>query len=245
MLLIPAIDIREGRCVRLYQGDFEQETHYAVDPAAIASEYATLGAPWLHVVDLDGAQRGEPENLELVERIRSSAELSIQLGGGIRKEHDLARALGIVQRVVVGSLAVNSPELVARWLETYGGDRLVLALDVRVDANGVPRVATHGWTRGSTTSLWDAIDRYRPHGLAHVLCTDVARDGALSGPNLDLYVQCRERAPDIAIQASGGIRDAGDLAALAALRIAAAISGKALLEGRLTTEEIRPYLRNA
>lgn len=245
MLLIPAIDIREGRCVRLYQGDFDQETRYAVDPTALASEYAALGAPWLHVVDLDGARRGEPENLGLVERIRSSAPLSIQLGGGIRKEHDLASALSVVQRVVVGSLAVSSPELVARWLETYGGDRLVLALDVRVDADGIPRVATHGWTRGSATSLWDAIDRYRGHGLAHVLCTDVARDGALSGPNLDLYAQCRERAPDIAIQASGGIRNAGDLAALAALRIAAAISGKALLEGRLTAEEIRPYLQDA
>jgi len=245
MLLIPAIDIREGRCVRLYQGNFDQETRYAVDPAAIASDYAALGAPWLHVVDLDGAQRGKPENLGLVERSGSAAEFSIQLGGGIRPESELARALDIVQRVVVGSLAVSAPELVARWLETYGGDRLVLALDVRVDTNGGPRVATHGWTRGSTTSRGDAIDRDRAHGLAHVLCTDVARDGALSGPNLDLYAQCRERAPDIAIQASGGIRNAGDLAALAALQVAAAISGKALLEGRLTTEEIRPYLRNA
>ncbi|HSG65424.1 MAG TPA: 1-(5-phosphoribosyl)-5-[(5-phosphoribosylamino)methylideneamino]imidazole-4-carboxamide isomerase [Gammaproteobacteria bacterium] len=245
MLLIPAIDIREGRCVRLYQGDFDQETRYAVDPTDIAAEYAALGAPWLHVVDLDGAERGKPANLELVKRIRSAANLSIQLGGGIRGEDDLAQALRIVDRVVIGSLAVSSPELVARWLETYGGARLVLALDVRVDPDGVPTIATHGWTRGSTTTLWDAIERYRPHGLVHVLCTDVARDGALTGPNLELYARCLERAPEIALQASGGIRDIRDVVALADLGIAAAISGKALLEGRLTTREIRPYLRSA
>jgi phosphoribosylformimino-5-aminoimidazole carboxamide ribotide isomerase len=245
MLLIPAIDLRDGRCVRLFQGDFEQETRYAVDPVVLATEYAEAGAVWLHVVDLDGAERGEPANLPVIERIGHTAGLSIQLGGGIRTAAALESALDIVQRVVIGSLAVKSPELVAEWLQTYGGERLTLALDVRIDSSGIPRVTTHGWTQASQMSLWDAIERYSPSGLKHVLCTDVARDGAMTGPNFELYGQCRQRAPHIAFQASGGVRDAGDLERLAALGIDGAISGKALLEGRLSKQEIRSYSQSA
>lgn len=245
MLLIPAIDIRDGQCVRLYQGDFDRETRYAVDPVELATEYARLGAPWLHVVDLDGAARGKPKNLDVVKRIRAATNISIQLGGGVRSENDLATALDVAQRVVLGSLVVKSPDLVAGWLETYGGERLVLGLDVRMDAEGIPRVTTHGWTRSSETSLWSAIDHYLPYGLAHVLCTDAERDGALAGPNVDLYAQFKMRAPTVAIQASGGVRDARDLAELASLGVDSAISGKALLEGRLQAEEILPYLRSA
>jgi phosphoribosylformimino-5-aminoimidazole carboxamide ribotide isomerase len=245
MLLIPAIDLRDGRCVRLFQGDFDQETRYAVDPVALATEYAAAGAVWLHVVDLDGAASGEPANLPVIERIGRTAGLSIQLGGGIRTAAALESALGIVQRVVIGSLAVKSPELVAEWLQTYGGERLTLALDVRIDDSGIPRVTTHGWTQASQMSLWDAIDRYSPSGLRHVLCTDVARDGAMTGPNFELYRQCKQRAPHIALQASGGVRDAGDLEQLAALGIDGAISGKALLEGRLSKQEIRSYSQSA
>lgn len=245
MLLIPAIDIRDGRCVRLFQGDFARETRYDVDAVELAVGYATQGAPWLHVVDLDGAERGSPVSLALVERISASANLSVQLGGGIRTERDLDSALGIVERVVVGSLAVKEPETVARWLDTYGGDRLTLALDVHLDDEGVPRIATHGWTEASHMSLWEAIERYLPAGLKHVLCTDVARDGALTGPNIALYTQIKQRAPEIALQASGGVRGAADLEQLAEIGVDAAISGKALLEGRLTAKEIEPFLQNA
>jgi len=245
MLLIPAIDIRKGRCVRLFQGDFAQETRYDVDAVELAASYAAQGAPWLHVVDLDGAERGSPVSLPLVERIVTSANLSVQLGGGIRTESDLEAALRIVQRVVIGSLAVKEPETVARWLDTYGGERLTLALDVRLDAGGVPRITTHGWTEASQMSLWEAIERYAPSGLKHVLCTDVARDGALTGPNVDLYAQIKARAPQITLQASGGVRGVADLERLAEIGMDAAISGKALLEGRLTAKEIEPFLRNA
>lgn len=245
MLLIPAIDIRKGRCVRLFQGDFAQETRYDVDAVELAASYAAQGAPWLHVVDLDGAERGSPVSLALVERIVTSANLSVQLGGGIRTQSDLEAALRVVQRVVIGSLAVKEPETVARWLDTYGGERLTLALDVRLDDGGVPRITTHGWTEASQMSLWEAIERYAPFGLKHVLCTDVARDGALTGPNVDLYARIKARAPQITLQASGGVRGVADLERLAEIGMDAAISGKALLEGRLTAKEIEPFLRNA
>jgi phosphoribosylformimino-5-aminoimidazole carboxamide ribotide isomerase len=245
MLLIPAIDVRGGRCVRLYQGDFGQETRYAVDPVELAKDYAAAGAAWLHVVDLDGAEIGRPVNLPLVRRIKQAADLSIQLGGGVRSEADLITALEVVERVVIGSLAVKSPETVEGWLKSFGGERLTLALDVRLDDDGVPRITTHGWTQASQMSLWDAIDRYTPFGLKHVLCTDVARDGALTGPNFDLYSDCKLRAPHIVLQASGGVRDAADLTRLASLGIDCAISGKALLEGRLSIEEIRSFLPSA
>jgi phosphoribosylformimino-5-aminoimidazole carboxamide ribotide isomerase len=245
MLLIPAIDIRNGRCVRLFQGDFAQETRYDVDAVELAASYAAQGAPWLHVVDLDGAERGSPVNLSLVERIGTNANLAVQLGGGIRTDDDLQAALNVVQRVVIGSLTVKDPETVARWLDTHGGERLTLALDIRLDDGGVPRITTHGWTEASQMSLWDAIEHYAPAGLKHVLCTDVARDGALTGPNVDLYAQIKARAPQIELQASGGVRGVADLEQLADIGIDAAISGKALLEGRLTAKEMEPFLQSA
>jgi phosphoribosylformimino-5-aminoimidazole carboxamide ribotide isomerase len=245
MLLLPAIDIRDGRCVRLLHGDFAQETRYAVDPVELAAQYAELGARWLHVVDLDGAKQGAPVNLDLIRRMREAAGVDVQLGGGIRTRASLDRALEVASRAVIGSLAVSDPDLVAAWLEELGADRLTLALDVRIDADGTPLIATHGWTRASTLTLAAAIERYADAGLRHVLCTDIGRDGALTGPNVELYGECSRRWPGIEFQASGGVRDAADLRALTAAGVAATVSGKALLEGRLTPEEIRPFLRGA
>ncbi len=244
MRLIPAIDLRDGRCVRLLKGDFEQETRYAVDPVALAGQYRELGAEWLHVVDLDGAKSGSPVNLPLIERMRVAAGVDVQYGGGIRTSASLEQALRVVTRAVIGSLAVTDPVTVSEWFTKHGPERLVLALDVRLD-DGTPMVATHGWTRASTLTLAGAIERYSAVGLRHVLCTDIDRDGALSGPNVDLYRDCAARWPGIEFQASGGVRDVGDLTALAAAGAAAAVSGKALLEGRLTPEETRPFLRGA
>ncbi|HEX7080279.1 MAG TPA: HisA/HisF-related TIM barrel protein [Gammaproteobacteria bacterium] len=240
MRLIPAIDIRGGRCVRLLQGDFEKETRYDADPIALAARYRALGAEWLHVVDLDGAAAGAPANLPLVRSMRAEG-LQVQLGGGIRDRAALERALESADRVVLGSLAVVEPERVADWLEAFGAERLTLGFDVRIDGAGTPFVTTHGWRRTSELTLSDAVERFAPHGLRHVLCTDVARDGMLGGPNVDLYAECVRRWPALALQASGGIRDAADLAALAATGVAAAISGKALLEGRLSVAEIAAY----
>jgi phosphoribosylformimino-5-aminoimidazole carboxamide ribotide isomerase len=245
MDLLPAIDLREGRCVRLLKGDFAQETRYAVEPVELAQQYRELGARWLHVVDLDGARLGEPVNLALVRRMQEAADIRVQLGGGIRTRASLEQALGVAARVVVGSLAVSDPDTVAEWLREVGSDRLTLALDVRLDADGTPLIATHGWTRASTLTLAAAVERFAAAGLKHVLCTDIDRDGALSGPNVALYRDCVTRWPGIAFQASGGVRGVADLAALAEAGVAATVSGKALLEGRLTSEEIRPFLRGA
>jgi phosphoribosylformimino-5-aminoimidazole carboxamide ribotide isomerase len=245
MDLIPAIDLRDGRCVRLLKGDFDQETRYSVDPVELAEQYRDAGARWLHVVDLDGAKQGVPVNLPLIRRMRAAAGVHVQLGGGIRARASLEQALEVGARAVIGSLAVSEPELVASWLAEFGPEQITLALDVRLAADGTPMIATHGWTRASTLTLAAAIDRFTGVGLKHVLCTDIARDGALSGPNVALYRDCVRRWPGVEFQASGGVRDAGDLAALTATGVAAAVSGKALLEGRFKPEEIRPFLRGA
>jgi phosphoribosylformimino-5-aminoimidazole carboxamide ribotide isomerase len=242
MELIPAIDLRNGGCVRLLKGDFERETRYERDPVALAERYGELGARWLHVVDLDGAKRGTPAHLELVQRMRAASGLRVQFGGGLRNRETLDAALEVVDRAVIGSLAVTAEPLVSGWLTELGPERLTLALDVRLDAGGTAHVATHGWTQDSTLTLADAVARYREAGLRHVLCTDIDRDGALVGPNLELYADCVRRWPDVAFVASGGVRDARDLAALAATGVAGAVSGKALLEGRITAEELAPFL---
>ena len=246
MLLIPAIDLRNGRCVRLFKGDFAAETRYEFEPHELLQRYRDIGATWLHVVDLDGARDGTLANRSIVVGLASQTAVRIQVGGGVRSAaviDDLLRQG--VSRVVIGSLAVEQPLEVVGWLQRFGPARLCLAFDIRHDASGVPRVRTRGWTQGGQLSLWEALEPFLEHGLQHVLCTDIERDGALTGPNLELYRQARERHAQIAWQASGGVRDAADLAALAQLGMAAAVSGKALLEERMTSEELRPFLPNA
>ncbi len=246
MLLIPAIDLRNGRCVRLFKGDFAAETRYEYEPHELLQRYRGIGASWLHVVDLDGAREGTLANRSIVVSLASQTAVRIQVGGGVRSAaviDDLLR--NRVARVVIGSLAVERPDEVIGWLNQFGAARICLAFDIRNDAQGVPRVRTRGWTQGGQLSLWQALEPFLAHGLKHVLCTDIDRDGALSGPALDLYRECRRRHPGIEWQASGGVRDAADLAALAALGMAAAVSGKALLEERITSEELRPFLPNA
>jgi phosphoribosylformimino-5-aminoimidazole carboxamide ribotide isomerase len=220
MELIPAIDIRDGRCVRLLYGDFDQETRYELDPRELAREYRDAGARWLHIVDLDGAESGRRKNAALIREIAAASELRVQLGGGIRDEASLQEALECADRAVIGSLAVTEPDTVSSWLKQYGAERIALGLDVRLGADGAARVATHGWTEASELSLDAAIERYIPAGLVHVLCTDVARDGAMTGPNVQLY-------------------------ALAAIGVPAAISGKALLDKKILLEEVASFLPNA
>jgi len=246
MLLIPAIDLRQGRCVRLLKGDFRAETRYELEPHELLGRYRALGASWLHVVDLDGAKDGSLANRSIVMALASQPAVSVQVGGGVRSAetvHDLL-AHG-VDRVVIGSAAVERPREVAAWIARFGPERICLAFDVRLDGDGMPRVRTRGWTEGGTLGLWEAVALFDGSGLRHVLCTDIDRDGALAGPNLDLYRETLRRFPELAWQASGGVRDAADLAALARIGIGAAVSGKALLEERMTSEELRPFLRSA
>ena len=245
MLLIPAIDLRGGRCVRLYQGDFAAETRYQYSPRELLEKYRALGASWVHVVDLDGARDGVLANREVIVDLAARG-LKLQVGGGIRSAEVIEDLISSgVERVVLGSAAVERPNEVIAWAGRFGADRICLALDVRHDAQGAPQVRTRGWKSSTATSLWDALHVYPAAAVRHVLCTDIERDGALSGPNLDLYRDAVGRFPRIAWQASGGVRDAADLAALARLGAAAAVSGKALLEERIKPEELRRFLPDA
>lgn len=243
MRLIPAIDLRGGRVVRLLQGQFDAETVYADDPLLVLDKYAGLGARLVHVVDLDGARAGSQGNVRAIAALASSRRAALQVGGGVRDRATVARLLESgITRVVVGSAAVSGPREVRSWLRDFGADRIVLAFDVRLDQAGTPRLATHGWERQTTRSLWDTVDQFVPHGVRHVLCTDVARDGALSGPNVSLYQEALDRFPAIDWQASGGVRDVADLRELAAAGVSATVSGRALLEGRMQPEELAPFL---
>ena len=249
MNVIPAIDLRGGRCVRLLRGEFDQETEYHSDPAAIAAlarDYGALGVQHLHLVDLDGARGDGQVNRALVETITEESSLRVQLGGGIREEATLNAWFDVgVDRCVIGSRAITHRALVRGWLENAGPERVVLALDVRIDADGIPWVTTHGWQETSVTSLWDCIESYLSVGMRHVLCTDVSRDGAMSGPNLELYAEIVQRFPDIALQASGGVRNLADLKALRETGAAAAITGRALLDGALTPAEVAAFQQDA
>lgn len=246
LTIIPAIDLRGGRCVRLRQGDFAQETVYDDDPLALARRYRDGGFTHLHVVDLDGARFGEQRHTALLSRIVADTGLAVQLGGGIRHRDILAGWLEAgAMRCVVGSVAVTDPGTVAEWLAAFGADSIVLALDVRARPGADPLLSTHGWTRDSDTTLWQAIERFRPAGLRQVLCTDVGRDGTMSGPNVALYRELAARHPDLAIQASGGVRGLEDLQSLRQAGCSAAIIGRALLDSTLTPAEVASFLRDA
>ena len=246
MRVIPAIDLKGGQCVRLYQGDFEQVTVYSDDPLAVAGQFTELGTTDLHIVDLDGARSGTQDNRNIIARIAAATDLDIQLGGGIRDSATLEAWFNSgVTRCVVGSLSITEPDTVKAWLVRYGGDRIVLALDVTIGDDGVPLVTTHGWTSSSTSTVFECIEDFGAAGLRHVLCTDVSRDGAMSGPNLALYRQILGRFGDLQLQASGGVRSIDDLAALRAEGLPAAITGRALLDGKITAQEVRSFQQNA
>ena len=246
MLLIPSIDLRGGHCVRLLKGEFHAETRYEVDPVELLEGYADAGVRWLHLVDLDGARDGTPGNQALIARMAAQQRIRIQLGGGLRTRALAEAALSAgVSRVVIGSAAVENPALLRELLVAHGAEAVNLAIDVRVDDSGVPRVRTRGWVQEHALSLWELLESFADTPLKHVLCTDIQRDGALTGPGFTLYAEALRRFPRIAWQASGGISSAADLARLAAMGMAAAVSGKALLEGRISMEELQPYLRDA
>lgn len=233
--IIPALDLRGGRVVRLRQGDYARETGYAIDAAEQARRYRDFGAQDLHVVDLDGARDGRLDNLQTLEAI-ARLDLRIQAGGGVRNETDLRRLFDAgVARVVVGSLAVREPDCVIGWIDEFGADRIVVALDAR-QQEGRWALPVSGWTEAAGMYLDDLAPRYERAGACRLLCTDIDRDGMLSGPNLELYAHLAQIAPTLAVQASGGVRDLGDLRALKG-RAAAVILGRSLLEGHLDLGE--------
>jgi phosphoribosylformimino-5-aminoimidazole carboxamide ribotide isomerase len=237
--IIPAIDLKDGRCVRLEQGRFDTSKVYRDDPLAVARAYVDDGATLLHLVDLDAAQGEGRHNTHLIERMAAQLDVALQVGGGIRERSqvDALRSAGAA-RVVIGSLAIRNADLVKQWLEDLGAAAIVLALDVTSGAD--PMVQIHGWQTPTETTLWQALDDYVPLGLRHLLCTDISRDGMRSGPSVELYAEVMRRFTQLRLQASGGVRDRTDLAALSAAGVPFAISGRGLLEGTLSLKDGAP-----
>lgn len=237
MILYPAIDLRQGACVRLMHGRFDQVTRYDEHPAARLAAFAASGADWTHIVDLDGAEAGRAVQHPLIGELASSVAVRIQAGGGVRSEDDVRALLDNgAARVVVGSLAVSQPDTVVGWLERFGAEALTLAIDVRPDGDRyVP--ALKGWTEAATVDLWTALDRYPPGLARHLLVTDVSRDGALTGPNLDLLTQIIRRRPDLDVQMSGGVSGLQDIAEGRRIGCAGAVIGRALYEGKFTLDQ--------
>ena len=234
--VIPAIDLRGGRVVRLKQGDYAQQTTYEFDPRTLARSYADAGAEWLHLVDLDGARGGSLDNLAVIEAIAGDG-MRIQAGGGVRSEADVQRLFGAgVSRVVLGSLAIREPELVSGWLAAYGAERFTLALDT-LQRDGQWTLPSAGWTEAESRTLDDLAPWYAARGAKHLLCTDIHRDGMLAGFNLELYRYLAETVPVLAVQASGGVRSLDDICAAREAGARGVILGRALLEGRFTVQE--------
>jgi phosphoribosylformimino-5-aminoimidazole carboxamide ribotide isomerase len=238
MIIYPAIDLRGGRVVRLTEGKFDQEKTYGTDPLAVAREFKAAGATWLHVVDLDGAKDPTKRQTALVEKLARDSGLLVQTGGGIRDEAQITALLAAgAQRVIVGSLAAKQPELVRGWLRRFGPTHIILSPDVRLDDAGTPRVAATGWQESTGLALADFLDRFLPAGLIHILCTDISRDGKLTGPNTALYAQLVQQFPGLQIQASGGVSSLDDLRGLRPTGCAGAIVGRALYEKKFTLQE--------
>jgi phosphoribosylformimino-5-aminoimidazole carboxamide ribotide isomerase len=231
--IIPAIDLRDGRVVRLRQGDFDRQTTFDFNPVRLAGTYAAEGATWVHVVDLDGARSGRFENLDVIAAIAANG-MHVQAGGGVRDIAGLNRLFDVgVSRAVVGSIAVREPETVKSWIGRYGAERLTLALDTRL-RDGVWTLPSAGWTESESHALDELAPWYAAAGARHLLCTDIDRDGMMVGPNLELYTHLARIAPSLAVQASGGMRSAEDVAMIGLAGLAGVILGRALLEGALT-----------
>lgn len=244
MQLIPSIDLLDGDVVRLRHGDFNDCQRYDTPAVKLANQYDSAGAEWLHVVDLAASRDGAAADTAPLFQLLEAASQKLQVGGGVRRGKDIKKRLKHgASRVVVGTICVLQPERFIRWLDEFGADRLVSALDVAIDENGVPWPKTHGWTEGGNQNLWQLLDHLSQNGLQHLLCTDISKDGVLRGPNLELYRELVQRYPHLQIQASGGVSGLRDLQDLKATGVASAISGKALLEGCFTVKEALKALR--
>lgn len=245
-MIIPALDLIEGKVVRLHQGDYGQQRDYGSDPLPRLQDYARQGATVLHLVDLTGAKDPAKRQIALLQTLLNGVDAIVQVGGGIRTRDDVKALLDAgASRVVVGSTAVKAPEEVKTWFSEFGAEAIVLALDVRIDAANRKEVAISGWQEAAGVTLEEVIAQFAPVGLKHVLCTDISRDGTLSGSNVALYQEVTARYPDIAFQSSGGIGGLEDIAALRSSGVKGVIVGRALLEGKFTVSEAIACWQNA
>ncbi|SEK84637.1 1-(5-phosphoribosyl)-5-[(5-phosphoribosylamino)methylideneamino] imidazole-4-carboxamide isomerase [Colwellia chukchiensis] len=245
-MMIPAIDLINGEVVRLYQGDYQQKTQYQFSAKERQQAYAKAGAKVMHFVDLDGAKDSSKRQLALLATLVKDDSMIIQVGGGVRCKADVEQLLELgADRVVIGSLAIKEPALVRNWLEEFGGEKIVLALDVKIDAQGNKTLPTHGWIKDSGVNLESLLDDYIAAGLRHVLCTDISKDGTLAGSNVALYQELCQQYPSIKWQASGGIGSLADIKALIPTGVDGVILGRSLLEGKFTLEEAIACWSNA
>ena len=236
--LIPAIDIIDGKCVRLSKGDYATRKVYNENPVEVAKAYEDYGIRRLHVVDLDGAASHHIVNYRVLEQIASRTGLIIDFGGGIKSDEDLEIAFDNgAEMVTLGSVAVKEPDLMQRWIERHGQERIILGADCR---DG--RISTNGWKEDSALELMPFLEDYTRKGITKALCTDIARDGMLQGPALPLYQQIMERFPDLHLIASGGVSGIDDLIALDEAHIPAVVIGKAIYEGRISLNDLNRFM---
>ena len=241
MELIPAIDLIDGRCVRLTQGDYGQTKIYDAEPVDMARRYADCGVRRLHIVDLDGAKAKAPCNLSTLEKVVAATGLDVEWGGGIKDSVAMQQVVDAgASRVICGSVAVDNPELFAQWLQEYGASRVILGADIR---DG--RVATHGWLKDGGMGVEELVEKFLPYNLSQLICTDISKDGMLQGPNFPLYVELKEKYPMVNTTLSGGISSMADIDKAASLGLHSVIIGKAIYEGRITLNDLKQWLQNA
>lgn len=233
MIVLPAIDLKSGEVVRLKQGDFERKTVYSQNPLAVAEDFAAQGAEWLHLVDLDGAAEGESQNYAVIKKIAAATNFKIQTGGGIRKKEDVRRLLDLgVKRVIIGTLAVKDPELLAELIEEFGAESILVSIDAR---DG--KVATSGWLEASERDMLDFAREMEALGVKYILYTDIGRDGMLSGPDF-AGLRKLQLETELKIIASGGISSNQDLYDLAAENFYGAITGQAIYQGKVDLKKV-------
>jgi len=232
--IIPALDILDGKCVRLSQGDYDQVKVYDDDPLEVAKRFEDHGLHRLHVVDLDGAKANRIINYRILERIASRTSLIIDFGGGLKSDYDLQIAFDSGAKMVTGgSIAVKNPEMFQRWIDKFGGKSIILGADCRNN-----RIAVCGWTENTEEDIFSFIGNWRKQGIFKVICTDIGKDGMLEGPNIELYRKIKENNTDIHLIASGGIGCMDDVVRLEEAHIPGVIIGKAIYEGRIDLKEL-------
>jgi len=237
--IIPAIDIIDGKCVRLSQGDYLQKTIYNENPVEVAKMFEDAGIRRLHLVDLDGAKAHHIVNYKVLERIASSTNLIIDFGGGLKSDNDLRIAFESgAQMVTGGSIAVKSPEIFNSWIETYGAEKIILGADVKNE-----KIAVSGWLENTELDLLSFLDDYVGKGITKVICTDISKDGMLQGTSVDLYKKILNRFPELYLIASGGVSSIGDIEDLENHAIPAVITGKAIYEGRIHLKDLKQWLQ--
>lgn len=235
MRIIPAIDIIDGKCVRLAQGDFKKVKMYREDPVEVAKEFEDADLEYLHLIDLDGAKKGSVVNWDVIEDIQAKTALKVDFGGGVKTTEEVDRLLDLgVNQINIGSIAVSDPKLFSDWLWKYGPENFILSSDVRDES-----ILVNGWTATTTINLFDLVSQFIKDGLEFVCCTDIETDGMLKGPNFILYRKLKNHFPKLKIIASGGISSISDLEELQYIHVNGAIIGKAIYEGKIKLPELR------